>query len=359
MEDRTLRNEDFSLDDEQVALREAFGAFFTKECQTTVVRAAEPHGFDPELWGRLMGLGVTTMGIPEARGGDGAGLVELALAAEEYGRALAPVPMIETIVAARVLAGASNDAQPWLHDQISGERIISVALQRATDSQRQLVPAGAISDAIIALHDQSLVLIADSGAHPQVANQACAPLAWWTPADEHEVGLVIAEGSEAETLWQRALLEWKLLTAAALVGLSDAVLSQAVGYARARHAFGVPIGSFQAVSHPLVDVHIGVQGARRLAWKAAWFAENEPQQADRLALMAWVHAADVATHAAATCLHTHGGVAFTTESDIQLFFRRAKGWATIAGDPRRELQNLADVLLRQMVRNPDVKERLR
>ncbi|WP_165607126.1 acyl-CoA dehydrogenase family protein, partial [Mycolicibacter kumamotonensis] len=252
-----LRNEDFSLDDEQVALRGAFAAFFSKECPTSVVRAAEPKGFDPGLWGRLMGLGVTTMGIPESCGGDGAGLVELVLAAEEYGRFLAPVPLVETIVAGRVLAAAPGDVQPWLHAQISGERIITVGLQRATGSRRQLVPAGAISDAVIALHSQSLILVAGSRPPAPVANQACAPVAWWAPGNEHEVRLVLAEGRDAERLWEQALLEWKILTAAALVGLSNALLVRAVEYAQARYAFGVPIGSFQAVSHPLVDVCIG------------------------------------------------------------------------------------------------------
>jgi alkylation response protein AidB-like acyl-CoA dehydrogenase len=178
-----------------------------------------------------------------------------------------------------------------------------------------------------------------------VANQACAPLAWWTIAGDHPVRLPLIEGADAERHWERALLEWKLMTAAALVGLSDAVLGRAVEYARTRYSFGVPIGSFQAVSHPLVDVLIGVDGARKLIWKAAWFAEHEPAEAKRLAAMAWVYASEVATHAAATCLHAHGGVGFTMESDIQLYFRRAKGWATIAGDPRRNLQDVADALL--------------
>lgn len=346
MEQRVLRNEDFSLDDEQMAVREAFAAFFAKECSTQVVRAAEPLGFDPELWERLMGLGVTTMGIAEAAGGDGARLVELVLAAEEYGRALAPVPLVETTVAGRVLAAVSTaDARPWLQGQASGQRIVTVALHRALSGERQLVPAAAISDAIIALDGSSLVLVADARVPRPLANQACAPLAWWTASGDHAVRLVLAEGDDAERLWERAVLEWKLLTAAALVGLSDAVLSRAVDYARARYAFGVPIASFQAVSHPLVDVRIGVEGARRLIWKAAWFAEHEPMQANRLAMMAWVYTAEVVTHAVTTCLHVHGGVGFTMESDIQLFFRRAKGWATIAGDPRRDLLTLADTLI--------------
>jgi alkylation response protein AidB-like acyl-CoA dehydrogenase len=129
------------------------------------------------------------------------------------------------------------------------------------------------------------------------------------------------------------------------VGLADAVLGRSVAYARTRHAFGVPIGSFQAVSHPLVDARIGVDAARRLVWKAAWFAEHEPPEAARLASMAWVHASGVATRAVTVGLHVHGGIGFTIESDIQLFFRRAKGWATIAGDPRRDLQTLAGTLI--------------
>lgn len=346
MEQQLLRNEDFSLDPESIALRETFAAFFAKQCPTTVVRAAEPLGFDPDLWERLMDLGVATMGLPESAGGDGAGLVELVLAAEEYGRAMAPVPLIETMVAGRLLAAVGGpDALAQLQDLTSGEQIVTVALHRAVDGERQLVPAGAVCNGLLALCGTSLVQIGAPRPPCHVGNQACAPLAWWTIAGTHPDRQMLADGADAQRHWQRALLEWKLLTAAALVGLSEAVLAHTVEHARTRYAFGVPIGSFQAVSHPLVDVLIGVEGARRLIWKAAWFAEREPADAKRLSAMAWVHTSEVATHAVTTCLHAHGGVGFTMESDIQLYFRRAKGWATIAGDPRRDLLALADTLI--------------
>jgi alkylation response protein AidB-like acyl-CoA dehydrogenase len=346
MERRVLRNEDYSLGDEQVALRDTLAAFFAKECPTTVVRRAEPLGFDADLWGRLVELGVTTMGVPEPFGGDGAGLVELVLAAEECGRALAPVPFVETTVTGRMLAAVgAPEGRPWLEGQAAGRRIVTVALHRVPAGERQLVPAGAVCDAVAGLDGQALVLVADPHAPRAVANQACAPLAWWTFAGDHAVRLVLAEGDEAGRRYGRALLEWKLLTAAALVGLAEAVLGRAVAYARTRHAFGVPIGSFQAVSHPLVDVRIGVDAGRRLVRKAAWFAEYEPPEAARLASMAWVYVSGVATRAVTAGLHAHGGIGFTMESDIQLFFRRAKGWATIAGDPRRELQALAGTLI--------------
>jgi alkylation response protein AidB-like acyl-CoA dehydrogenase len=346
MERRVIRGEDFSLSDEQVALRDTFASFYAKECPTTVVRAAEPLGFDARLWGRLAELGVTTLGVPESLGGDGAGLVELVLIAEEYGRVLAPVPFVETTVAGRLLAAAGGPAgRPWLDGMTTGRQIVTVALHGVPTGERQLVPAGAVCDAVVARDGQALVLVSDPDAPRAVANQACAPLAWWTVGGDHAVRLVLAEGDDARRCFSRALLEWKLLTAAALVGLADAVLARAVEYARTRHAFGVPIGSFQAVSHPLVDVRIGVDAAQRLVWKAAWFAEHEPPEAARLASMAWVYACAVATLAVKTGLHVHGGIGFTMESDVQLFFRRAKGWATIAGDPRRELQSLAAILV--------------
>lgn len=337
-----IRNEDFSLGEEQEALRDTFASFFAKECPTAVVRAAEPLGFDRHLWDRLVELGATTMGMPERHGGDGAGLVELVLVAEEYGRAIAPVPFVETTVAGRLLAATDvAESRPWLAGLAKGRRIVTVALHDVPPGERQLVPAGAVCDAMVALDGHELVLVGDPEAPRAVANQACAPLAWWTIGGNHADRLVLAEGESAREHFDRALREWKLLTAGALVGLADAVLRRATEYAKTRHAFGVPIGGFQAVSHPLVDVLTGVEAARRLVRKAAWFAEHEPPEAARLVSMAWVYATGVATKAVTVGLHVHGGIGFTMESDIQLFFRRAKGWATIAGDPRRELQSLA------------------
>ncbi|GGL14889.1 acyl-CoA dehydrogenase family protein [Nocardia jinanensis] len=345
---QVIRNNDFSLDDAQEALRDTFASFFTKECPTTRVRAAEPLGFDTQLWRRTVELGATSMGIPEQLGGDGAGLLDLVLVAEGYGSALAPVPFIEAAVAGRLLAAAGDHrSRPWLDELLAGRRILTVALHEMPAGERQLVPAGAVCDAVIALDGAALVLLADPDAPPPVPNQPCAPLAWWTTGGEHATRMVLAEGADARAHFRRAHREWKLLTAAALIGLADEVLGRAVEHAKTRDAFGVPIGSFQAVSHPLVDVLTGVESARRLIRKAAWFADHEPAEAARLVSMAWVYAAEVATEAVTVGLHVHGGIGFTMESDIQLFFRRAKGWATIAGDPRRELQSLAAILIDQ------------
>jgi alkylation response protein AidB-like acyl-CoA dehydrogenase len=132
--------------------------------------------------------------------------------------------------------------------------------------------------------------------------------------------------------------------AAAQVGIADAVLGLAVDYARDRHTFGAPIATYQGVSHPLVDSHIAVLGARRLVWKAAWFADHEPDVQPHLIPMAFTHACRTAVQAATVAIHTLGGLGVSLESDVQLYFRRAKGWAAVAGGPTAELGIVADAL---------------
>jgi alkylation response protein AidB-like acyl-CoA dehydrogenase len=332
-----LRRSDFSLTDEQELVRGAFSEFFAKESPPERVRASEPQGHDAELWALLQGMGAVSMGLPVEVGGDGAGLVELALVAEEYGRRLAPVPFVEAAVASRLLARAGGGGD-WLASAVDGSRLLTIGLHAGPG--RQLVPAGSVADAVIGRDGDALVLATADARPPLVPNHASAPLAWWDLSDARTDRTVLGDA----TLHGQSVREWKLLTAAALIGLSCGVLDLAVEHARSRQAFGVPIGMFQGVSHRLADVLIGVEGARRLVWKAAWFADHEPAESAPLMTSAWIHACAVATTAALNGLHVHGGVGFTMESDVQLFFRRAKGWAAPAGDPRRDLQELAALI---------------
>ena len=98
-----LRRLDYSLSDDHVDLQNAYRQFFKTHCSIETVRAAEPSGFDKNLWERLCAMGATTMALPESCGGDGATLVDLTLVAEEIGRSLAPVPWIDHVCAVRLL----------------------------------------------------------------------------------------------------------------------------------------------------------------------------------------------------------------------------------------------------------------
>src|SRR6202166_2127248 len=136
--DVTLRQADYELGDDLKALRDAFAAFFDKECPPERVRDAEPGGYDDRLWRQLGDLRAGPMGVPEEAGGDGAELLELVLVTEQLGRHLAPVPLVEALAAARLLAriGSSVSAD-WLERAMAGDRLVTLALHRAVDSVRQ------------------------------------------------------------------------------------------------------------------------------------------------------------------------------------------------------------------------------
>ncbi len=335
-----LRRSNYSLSDEQQALRDAFRLFFEKHCPSERVRDAEPLGWDAALWSQTGDLRPVAMGVPTERGGDGAGLVELALVAEELGRRAAPLPLVEAMVSARLLAALdADDATTAALERLLGGGVVAVAVGAdAGRTGRRLVPGGAVADTVLGLHGDRLVLASADVPPPHVPNLASAPLAWWNLAD----GTTLATGELAAQLFAQAEQEWRVLTAATLVGLGQTALDLAADYAKERFAFGVAIGSFQSVAHPLADVLIGIESARRITHKAAWFLDHEADQVGPLASMAFVHAAEAAERAGSVGVHTQGGFGFTLESDEQLFYRRAKGWALIGGDRRAELQRVAD-----------------
>jgi alkylation response protein AidB-like acyl-CoA dehydrogenase len=342
-DEMVLRRADFGLSEEQQAVRDAFATLLQRQCPSTVVRESEPFGFDEKLWRQLVEMRTVALGVPESAGGDGATLLELVIVAEQMGLFMAPVPFVETMVSARLLARAgSADAREWLDKAMNGDALVSVALHPGRAGERQLVPSGAVSDAVVGVEGDELVIVTRDEKPRQVANQGCAPLAWWDLGAAGGSRTVLATGSQAQGLIEDARREWKLLMAAAQVGLADGANKIAVDFAKERIAFGVPIGTFQAVSHPLVDVAMAVESARRLVWKAAWYSEFDPEQADRLVAMAYLHACETAMQGSTVGVHVQGGLGFTVESDEQLFFRRAKGWSLVAGDPKAELQRIAD-----------------
>jgi alkylation response protein AidB-like acyl-CoA dehydrogenase len=138
------------------------------------------------------------------------------------------------------------------------------------------------------------------------------------------------------------MAEWKLLTAFSLVGLAQRSLEIGAEYARERIQFGVPIGGFQAIAHPLADCATRVDGAELLAWEGAWALAAEPERFEALAAMAFVWASQTAQRTAGVSLHTHGGYGFSLEYDIQLYYRRACAGSLVAGGAREELVSVAD-----------------
>ncbi len=322
-------NLDFT--EEQQALRGTLRDFFEKESPPRAVRAAEPLGFDAALWRKVCELGLPFAAVPEELGGGGAGWVELAIAAEALGQYLAPVPLIEVAVASGLLASLAGVSP--------GERVATLALSPAAGGVARLVPAGAIADLVLVLRGEELLVVEKSG-RPAAAvpNLGAMPLA---DCAVPEGAVVLARGEEAVAAWSRGVRQWRLLTAAALAGLAAKALDIGLGYVLQRRAFGVLIGSFQTVQHRLADHATSVDGARLLAYKAAWAFDSWLPSAGFLAEAAFLFAAETAFATASDSLHFHGGYGYTLEYDIQLYFRRAKAWPLVAGDRRAGYAALA------------------
>lgn len=313
--------------DEQQQLIDAFSAMYAKESSPARVRAAEPSGFDPRLWDRITEMGVLMMAVSESAGGWGASMLDLALVAEQHGRTLGSAPLIEAVVAARLLERVG--ATTALAQQLSGERLITIAVTRAVAGTAKMVPAGAIATDVVVMIDGDLVLAPIGADRVVPENSGAMPLADVTVSD----GEMLATGTDAAATFDAALDEWLALTAAALAAIAERSLEIGVDYVKEREAFGQKIGAFQAVAHRLADSAAESDGAGLLAREAAWAFDLEPERAPLLAAMAFAFASETARDATYRSLHFHGGYGFMLEYDIQLYFRRARAWARVAMSP--------------------------
>jgi alkylation response protein AidB-like acyl-CoA dehydrogenase len=326
---------DLILTEEQAALRQHMRDLFTELSGWDVVRAAEPLGFDPALWKTVSGLGLAGMCLPADIGGDASPLLEVGLVLEEAGRCAAPLPLVEHLVAARLAVRTRAVREAEMRALAAGDLLATLALRPAVAGRWSLVPAGAVADIVLGASGSDLVV--SRGAPPMHGprNLASAPL-----ADRPVDGTAVGELADLEV----ALDEWRTLTAAQLVGLAARALDLGVAYVKERHQFGRPVGGFQAVQHGLAELVGPLDGARLLASKAAWACDHQPDRRSRLASTAFLAAADIAERCTYAALRYHGGYGVTLEYDIQLLYRRARGWSLVLDDPERELAHLADQL---------------
>jgi len=321
---------DLSLTPDQDALREATTRLYAKESHGERVREAEARGLDPVLWDAVVQMGLPVMAVPESQGGAGASLTDLAVAVEVHGAHLGSAPLVETAVVARLLARLGLD-EPLSRIMAGG----SATLRLTAGPGRSVTAYAAVADVIVAYDGTSLVSVAAGPARKGLAGLALADV---DPAG----GTVLAAGTEVTASYALALDEWRALTAVAQAGLSRATLDVGVQYAKDRHQFGAPIASFQTIQHRFADLHARVDSSRLLAYQAIWaLDEGEPTAAGLAAQASW-WCGEIADEAAGFSLHVHGGYGFMLEYDVQLHVRRAKATRLLLGDPRQELQVIAE-----------------
>jgi alkylation response protein AidB-like acyl-CoA dehydrogenase len=351
---------DLEFSSEQEAIRGMVRGVLAELCPIEVVRRLEDDriGYPADLWKQLGELGVIGMLLPEAYGGSAQTLLDAAIVYEELGRALAPTPhFASAVLAGGILLAAGSEAQKreWLPGIASGERIVvpawiepdrsetarGVQLRAERDGdgwllhgvKRHVPFAGAAAQLLVLARtgerdtDVDLFLV-DPGARgvtlrQQLAMASDAQFRVELDGVRVRTGDRLGAPSSGWRHFETALLDGIVLLAAQAVGGADRALEITVDYAKQRVQFGKPLGAFQAIAHYLADASTRVDGARTLVYEAAW-TRSVGRSIAKLAPMAKLFACQTFRDTTAMCEQVWGGVGFTIEYDIQLYFRRAK-----------------------------------
>ncbi|HKR86576.1 MAG TPA: acyl-CoA dehydrogenase [Phenylobacterium sp.] len=317
-------------------VQEMFERFFATESTSARVRAAEPVGFDSALWSELVGLEAPLMRLSASAGGGEMSLFDACLMMEQAGRRLASAPLAEAVVAVRALGELGGDvARVWIEKVRAGGAVLTLALHPAEAGAAQLVPGGAAAEGILSFDGSEVAIEVPAAPLVAPATLGGSAIGVFVPGmgERH----VIASNADAARIWMAAVEEWKVLTAAALTGLSLEVLQMAATYAAERMAFDQPIGANQGIAHPLADDVIDADGGKMLLWATLRaLADGRADAASMVSQLFW-WASRTATSAVAHALHTFGGYGLSNEYDLQLYHRRAKAWPLVLGDPQTEL----------------------
>jgi alkylation response protein AidB-like acyl-CoA dehydrogenase len=330
----------FDLSDEQQEIRSTAKSFFADRFKPEKVRdLAEARSYDDDLARQVAELGWPGIAIAEDDGGQGLGMVELAVLLEEAGFACAPLPLLGSAGAALVISAAGSDEQrgEWLPKLASGEATGAFGGVSEDGASTLFCDLPTADVAIVFDGEGAWVASADELEFEQVetidATRSYATVS--APAGERLEGDVDAGRDRLA-----------VAIAAELVGVGQRTLEMATDYARERHQFGRPIGAYQAVGHRCAEMLLGVEEARSLTLYAAWAADAEPESLPIAAAMAAARSADAAWEGAASALQVLGGIGFTWEHDLQFWLKRARVAGRMLGSPREHRDRVAELALR-------------
>ena len=326
---------DFGFNDEQRAIKETAREMLAKRCPLAKVReAAEARSYDEALWDEIRHLGWAGIAIGEQYGGQGLGMVELAILCEELGYACAPSPFLSNASAGLFIghAGSSEQMERWLPGIASGAERGAAAFQPRSND---FVPDAEGASLLVLNRDDGAVLVEASSAEIEPVELIDATRAY---------ARVAADGGDPLPGQVERAADLALVALAAeLTGLSQRAMEMAVEYAKEREQFDRPIGAYQAVSHRCAEMLYDTEEARSLTYYAAWCADAEPESLPLAASMSKARASEAAWRVSAAALQVHGGIGFTWEHDLHFLFKRAKVGAELLGDPRMHRERVASL----------------
>jgi alkylation response protein AidB-like acyl-CoA dehydrogenase len=366
----------FAFSEEQEEFRRQVRKWLEQNAPSSVVRQLmeTESGFDHELWKETATLGWQAVAIPEEHGGAGFGYLELVILFEELGRSLFPAPFLSTIGLAMPLISelASDEQKNELLSTIAaGEKTVAVAFtEPAGEWDPRLVETTAVADGDSWAIEgrKSFVLDGVSADDFLVSAQIEGEVGiFLVPGDSDGLerrGLEtldqtrklsevtfsrakanpLGEPGQAPIALRRMLDKAIVLLAAEQVGGAQRCLEMSVEYAKIRHQFGRPIGSFQAIKHKCADMLVQVESAKSAAYYAGWAASEDNDELATVAPLAKSYCSEAYFFCASENIQIHGGIGFTWEHDAHLYFKRAKSSQLLFGDPAYHRARLGDLI---------------
>ena len=367
----------FGFGEDETMLRDSARRWFAENYSAErlhglVAANNDPHRPNDVVWVREDWQAITQLGwaaacVPEFAGGAGLPFVAAVGLAEEAGRASYPGPLAATLTATAVLNACGGTVAEAALGEVAAGRAFGVAVagaqgvvdgstdvrneagrlngmaqwvQDARKVDRFVVAAGDSSGTGLYLVDAGAagLTIAPDAIVDLTRDQACLRF------ENCEAAELVAPG-HGEAALEAALPALLILACADMVGAGEWLLQTTADYARTREQFDRPLGFFQAIKHPLVNVMIAIDRARSLTWHAGCAIDHEPADALRLARMAKSEASDMAGFAASRAVQFHGGIGFTWECYVHLFFKRQIHSQVLLGDARYHRALLAEVMI--------------
>lgn len=353
---------DFGLSEEQTLLAETLNRYLREIVPLSRVReiAASDSGHDPDLWRSLAELGIAGITVPEEHGGSGLSLLDAVVAAEILGYHCTPAPFLSSVMASVALTrGASPALQSqWLPRIAAGDAALGVAVggrvsrregagvsvrdDRLTGKALFAIDATAAQAFLVAADDGRLALVA--GDAPCLEQHVLATIDGSRRFSELVLESVVVDAwlGEADGQVADAVIDaGRLVLAADILGASQRALDLAVAYAGERKQFERVIGSFQAVKHLCAEMAAEIEPARSLLWYAGHAFDAVPDEAPLVAAHAKAHLAEVGPFVVRTATEVHGGIGFTEECDVQLFFKRVGVDRNLLGTPEQTRERAA------------------
>jgi alkylation response protein AidB-like acyl-CoA dehydrogenase len=363
----------FDLTDEQQAIKATAHDFLASRFKSARLReiAASEDGFDAAGWGEMAELGWAGLALPEEWGGQGLGIVELAVLFEEMGYALAPSPLFSNTIAGLALSLCGSDdlreryLRPLAEGELRGTPALWDAGSPATpggftmearadgdgvilDGEKILVPDAASADFFLVATSDGKRHLVERGADgvTVTAEPAIDPTRRFSSVRLEGVRVAAADtlpGAEAD--YYPVFFRLCVALAAESTGIAQRTMEMAVEYAKDRQQFGRPIGAYQAVSHRCAQMLLETENARSAVYGAAWTADAEPESLPLAASMAKAYAGDAGWRVPDASIQVHGGIGFTWEHDLHFFLKRGRSNAAIFGDSKWHRERVADAVL--------------